>query len=44
MSGGREEVSLLADQLALVLVRGPLADPSRIVEIRRLAAQPPERA
>jgi AcrR family transcriptional regulator len=40
-SGGRGEGSLVADQVALLLVRGLLADPGRIHEIRRLAMQPP---
>ncbi|MEX0625549.1 MAG: TetR/AcrR family transcriptional regulator [Chloroflexota bacterium] len=40
-SGGRGEGSLLADHVALLLVRGLLSDPSRIDEISRLAAQPP---
>ena len=39
-SGGRGEGSLLADQVALLMVRGLLADPSRIDEIRRLASEP----
>ena len=43
-SGGRGEGSLLADQVALLLVRGLLADPDRIDEIRGLAGQAPERA
>ena len=41
-SGGRGEGSLLADQVARLLVRGLLTDPARIDEIGRLAAQPSE--
>jgi hypothetical protein len=40
-SGGRGAGSLLADQVARLLVRGLLADPGRIDEIRRLAGEPP---
>lgn len=40
-SGGRGEGSLLADHVALLVVRGLLSDPTRVDEIRRLAAQPP---
>ena len=36
-SGGRGGSSLVANQVALLLVRGLLADPTRIDEIRRLA-------
>ena len=41
-SGGRGEGSLLADQVAWLVVRGLLVDPGRIDEIRVLAAQPPD--
>ncbi len=43
-SGGRGEGAQLADQVALLIVRGLLAQPARIDQIRMLADKPPRRA